>query len=117
VSDADRREIEGRMRDAVLESSAFPEIRYRADRLSDERLAAGRYRLRIGGPLLLHGASQSHQVDVELTVYDDALQIRGESVVRLSDFHIKPVRALAGAIKLKDEVRLTFDLTASKQET
>jgi polyisoprenoid-binding protein YceI len=117
VSDADRREIENRMRVEVLETQSFPEIRYQADRLSDERIAAGRYRLRIGGPLSLHGASRPHQIDVELTVYDDALQIRGETSVRLSDYQIRPVSALAGAIKLKDEVRLAFDLSIPKEET
>ncbi len=117
VGDSDRREIERRTRDEVLESKTFPEIGYRAERLSDYRIGAGRYRLRIGGPLSLHGQAHVHQVDVELTVYDDGLEIRGDTIVRLSDYRIKPVSALAGAIKLKDELRVVFALFARKETT
>ena len=91
VGDADRREIETRMRDDVLETKSFPEITYKAERLADERISAGRYRVRVGGRLSLHGAARPHQLDLDLTVFDDALQIRGDCVLRLSDFQIKPV--------------------------
>lgn len=117
VSDADRLEIETRMRDDVLESRSFPEITYKAERLADERLSPGRYRVRLGGPLTVHGVTRPHQVDVDLTVFDDAIRLRGESALRLSEFRIKPVGALAGAIKLKDELRVAFDLLASKETT
>jgi polyisoprenoid-binding protein YceI len=117
VSQADRREIESRMRDDVLDTRACPEIRYRAERLADERLAAGRYRLRIGGPLTLHGVTHPHQVVAELTVFEDAVRLRGSCALKLSDYQIKPVSALAGAIKLKDELQLVFDLNAHKAET
>ncbi|APW62962.1 YceI family protein [Paludisphaera borealis] len=117
VGVTDRREIESRMRDDVLETRAHPEIRYRAERLADERIAPGRYRIRIGGPLSLHGVTHPHQIDAELTVFNDALQLRGGCALRLSDYQIKPVSALAGAIKLKDELQLTFDLNAPKEET
>lgn len=117
VGDADRREIESRMRDDVLETKSFPEISYQAERLADDRISAGRYRVRIGGPLSIHGVTRPHKVDVDLTVFDDAIQLRGDCAVRLSDFQIKPVGALAGAIKLKDELRIAFDLFAAKETT
>ena len=117
VGDADRREIESRMREDVLETRSFPEISYQAERLSDERISAGRYRVWIGGGLSVHGVTRPYQLDVELTVFEDALQIRGDCALRLSNFQIKPVSALAGAIKLKDELRVVFDLLAPKETT
>jgi hypothetical protein len=34
----------------------------------------------------------------------------------LSDFEIRPVSAAGGTIKLKDELKLSFDIAARKQE-
>jgi hypothetical protein len=37
-------------------------------------------------------------------------------MVSQSDFEIAPVKVAGGALKLKDEVKLTFDIVARKQE-
>ena len=42
------------------------------------------------------------------------VRLTGESTLRLSDYRIRPVTALAGAIRLNDELRLVFDLVAWK---
>jgi polyisoprenoid-binding protein YceI len=110
VGDADRREIEGRMRREVLETAAFPEITYRSVHVAEEATSPGRYRLRIDGRLSLHGVTRPHPVVAELLVFEDGLRLRGESALRMSDYRIRPVTALGGAIKLKDELSLSFDL-------
>lgn len=110
IKPADRREIEERMRSEVLEVQKFPEIGFRAAATADEKLAPGRYRVRLAGELSLHGATRPLRVEMELAVFPDGVQIRGETSVRMSEFGIRPVTALAGTIKLKDEVKLTFDL-------
>ena len=46
----------------------------------------------------------------ELQVFDDGLRLRGECPLRLSDYRIRPVTALGGTIRLKDELKLSFDL-------
>lgn len=112
VKDADRHEIEGTMRRDVLETAAYPDVRYEADEASAETMAPGRYRVRIGGRLSLHGVTRPHPVDAELLVFDDGLRLRGESSLRVSDYRIRPVTALGGTIRLKDELRLSFDLAA-----
>jgi polyisoprenoid-binding protein YceI len=112
VKAADRAEIETRMRGEVLEIATYPEIRYEAAVLAGERASAGQYRLRLGGPLALHGVTRDHQVVAELLIFDDGVRLRGQCPLRLSEFRIKPVTALAGAIKLKDELKVSFDLAA-----
>jgi polyisoprenoid-binding protein YceI len=110
VRDADRREILDRMRRDVLESSRYPTISYQSDGVSSETIGPGRFRVRIGGRLALHGVTGPHRVDAEMQVFGDGIRVLGESPLRLSDHGIKPVTALAGAIKLKDELKVTFDL-------
>ena len=110
LSPADRREIETRMRREVLETAAFPEIVYQAEDVSAHRIGPGQYRLRIGGRLSLHGALHPQPVEAELRIYDDGVQLLGSNLLRLSDYGIRPVTALGGAIKLKDELLVAFDL-------
>ena len=53
VSDSDRREIENRMRTEVLDTSAYPEIAFRAEHAEADSMGSGRYRIRLGGDLSL----------------------------------------------------------------
>jgi polyisoprenoid-binding protein YceI len=112
VSASDLGEIEDRMRRDVLETRAYREITFHGAHLAHEPIAPGRVRLRLGGPLSLHGATFPHQVDLELFIFSDGVRLRGDCPLRLSDYGIKPVTALGGAIKLKDDLRLTFDIVA-----
>jgi polyisoprenoid-binding protein YceI len=112
VSDSDRREIERRMRDEVLETSVYREITYRGRAVRADSIGQGRYRLIIAGDLTLHGVTRPHQVDAELIVFGDGLRLGGGTTLRMSEFGIRPVTALGGTIKLKDELRFTFDLAA-----
>jgi polyisoprenoid-binding protein YceI len=112
VRPADRQEIEGTMRQDVLETAAFPEVAFASDEVSSETVARGRYRVQVGGRLSLHGVVRAHPVAAELVVFDDGLRLRGESPLALSDYRIRPVTAVGGAIKLRDVLRVSFDLAA-----
>jgi polyisoprenoid-binding protein YceI len=112
VKPADRREIEERMRADVLDTRAFPEITFRAEAVATEKLAPGRYRMTLDGPLVLHGYARPHRATAELVMLADGLRLRGETGLRMSDFAIAPVTALGGTIRLQDEVKLAFDLAA-----
>jgi polyisoprenoid-binding protein YceI len=112
ASESDRREIEGRMRDEVLETSRFCEIAYRAAAVEVAPLAPGRYRLRLGGELRLHGVNRRHQLDAELIAFEDGLRLRGDCPLRMSDYGIRPVTALGGTIRLRDDLRVAFDIGA-----
>ena len=112
VKPADRREIEDRMRADVLDTARYPEITYHASPAAAERLAAGRYRMTLEGTLSLRGVSRPHRVAAELAIFGDGLRLRGDTGLRMSDYEIPPVTALGGTIRLRDEVKLTFDLAA-----
>src|SRR5690348_3619981 len=105
VTDLERREIEGRMRDDVLELSRYHALCFRGRATRAEPIDQGRYRLVIGGELTLHGATHPHPIDAELIVFGDGLRLGGGSALRMSEYGVRPVTALGGAIKLKDELR------------
>lgn len=117
VSATDRREIETTMRRDVLETAAFPEVRYEADSADSDCVAQGRYRVTINGRLSLHGVPRDHPVLAELVVFDDGIRLRGESRVSLTQHHIRPVTALGGTIRLKDELNVSFDIAGLAEQS
>jgi polyisoprenoid-binding protein YceI len=112
ISASDRREIERRMWDEVLETSAYREVSYRGRVDRANATGQGRYQIALGGELTLRGVTHPHRIDAELIVFADGLRLGGGCPLRMSDYRIKPVTAVGGTIKLKDELRLSFDIAA-----
>jgi polyisoprenoid-binding protein YceI len=116
ISNKDREEIERRMHDEVLETESFPEIVYECSRASSvQRLSEGLYLVSLDGNLALHGVTRKQSVAARVTVSGDTLRAAGEFTLRLSDYEIRPVSAAGGTVKLKDELKLLFDIAARKQ--
>jgi polyisoprenoid-binding protein YceI len=110
VKDADRHEIEDRMRREVLEVTTYPEIRYEAADIAARATGRGQFTLRINGTLHLHGLTRAQPIDAEMHLFEDGLRIAGGCPLRMPDYGIRPVTALGGTIRLKDELKVTFDL-------
>jgi polyisoprenoid-binding protein YceI len=116
VSDKDRREIEREMRENVLESAQYPEIQYDCSQVSVDNPGNGMESVKLLGRLSLHGATRSQPIQARLAITGDMLHAFGEFTVRQSDYNIKPVSAIGGGLKVKDELRFSFDIVARKQE-
>ena len=112
VRDADRRDIEGRMRGEVLETSLYREVSYRGRAAQADAIGQGHYRLAIDGELSLHGVARPHRMEAELIVFGDGLRLGGRDVLRMSEHRIRPVTAVGGTIKLKDGLTIAFDIAA-----
>lgn len=115
ISDKDRREIQSEMSKNVLETDRFPEIRYESAKVT----ASGNsslYWVTLNGELTLHGVTCPQPVSSRVILNGDSLRASGEFTIRQSDYEIAPVKAVAGTIKLKDELKFTFDILARKQE-
>src|SRR5271157_2910445 len=85
TSDKDRRDIESDMREKVLETAKYPELVYDVSTVS-----------------------------ATLVVSGDILRASGEFSLRQTDYSIKPVSGVGGGLKVKDEVKFTFDIAARK---
>lgn len=109
VRPADREEIERVMRSEVLEVEKYPQIIYRSTEIASDRVTEGWFRCRIRGELSLHGVAKAHALEATVRINDDTLRFSGETSIRMPDFRLKQVSALAGTIKLKEEINLAFD--------
>ena len=114
ISAKDRDEINQRMRGEVLDSASYSDIVYECSRISASKTGEGQYWAALNGELSLHGVTRAQPVSARVTMSGDSLRASGELSLRLSDYQIKPVTAAGGAIKLKDELKLSFEITARK---
>ena len=114
VSNKDRDEIERRMHQEVLESDGYPEIEYQCSKVSASKIGEGQYWVALNGELSLHGVTRTLPVSARVSLNGDVLRATGDFSVRQSDFDLKLVSAAGGTVRVKDEIKLSFDITARK---
>jgi polyisoprenoid-binding protein YceI len=103
VSDKDRAEIQSTMLGPeVLDAQKYPEIAFRST--SAEAAGAGSWK--VNGTLTLRG--QARPITVEVREADG--HYTGTSRFKQTDFGITPVKVAGGTIRVKDEVRIDFDI-------
>ncbi|HMB29821.1 MAG TPA: YceI family protein [Blastocatellia bacterium] len=112
MSEEDRHEIERVTREELLEAARYPEVVFRSAGVSARQVAEGRYQASGAGDLSLHGVTRELAIDVAALVEGDELRAQGGFELRLTDFNIRPISVAGGLLKLKDEVKLSFDILA-----
>jgi polyisoprenoid-binding protein YceI len=115
VSAKDREEIHRRMRDDVFDADSFPEIVYECSKVTASGMS-DRYWVALRGELTLRGITQPALVSAKVSLNGNSLRASGEFTLRQSDFQIPLVTAAAGTIRVKDEVKCTFDILARRQD-
>jgi polyisoprenoid-binding protein YceI len=115
ISEKDREEINRRMHDEALESDSFPEIVFECSRVSASKSGEGQYWVTLNGELSLHGITHIQPISARVSFSGDVLRATGDFSLRQSDYEIRPVTAAGGTIKLKDELKLSFAISARRQ--
>lgn len=107
ASEKDRAEIQETMLGAdVLDTGRYPEIAFRSTAV--EPVSAGAWK--VHGMLTLHGQTK----DVAFAANQTGGSFTRSVVFRQSDFGIKPLRIAGGAIRVKDAVRIQFDIRLAR---
>jgi polyisoprenoid-binding protein YceI len=103
ISAKERGQIQSTMLgSAVLNSSKYPEITFRSTQVQP----AGPDAWNIQGELTLHG--ETHVVPVQ--VRGMGAHYVGSSRFKQTEFGIQPVKVAGGMVRVKDEVRIDFDI-------
>ena len=114
VSEKDRAEITRTMNDQVLEVKRFPEIAFESRQVSGMQLGESLFVVKIESDLFLHGVTRTQTISANVVPADDKLRAYGEFSIKQSDFKIRLVSVAGGALKVKDELKLVFDIIAKK---
>ena len=112
ISGKDRKDIEKTMREDVLQIDRFTEVRFESTGVEGEEVFENQYRVKITGNFTLHGVTNTETIDAQVTVNGDQVRAYGDFTLRQTDYGIKLVSVAGGALKLKDEVKFSFDILA-----
>ena len=115
VSEKDRQEMERAMNDSVLEVARYPEIAFDSSNVSASKAADGQYLVNMVGNLSLHGVTHTQAIPLQVSLTGGLLRAHGEFSVRQTEYAIKPVSVAGGTLKLKDELKCSFDIVARKR--
>jgi polyisoprenoid-binding protein YceI len=116
IKASDRKEMESTMNEKVLQSSKYPTIQFEAVAISAKQLNAGRYQVQMNGTLQLRGVTGKLPVTCQIVLLGDSLRASGDFSLSQSDYGIPLVSVAGGALKLKDELKFSFDIVARKQD-
>lgn len=116
ISAKDLREMERLMNQEVLETAKFPEILYEATNISIAKMADALYSATLKGSLTLHGVSRSLSINARVAFLGSMLRASGDFSLNQTDYDIKPVSVAGGAMKLRDELKFSFEIVARRQE-
>ena len=85
----------------VLDVQQYPTIEFQSTSIDDKNGT-----LAVTGNLTLHG--QTHQVSFEAK--SSGNEFTGSAMVRQTSYGIKPIKIAGGAVSVKDDVRVQFDI-------
>lgn len=106
-SDKDKAQIQSTMTGPeVLDVKSYPEITFRST--SAEPASAGSWTVK--GDLTLHGQTRP----VSVAVKEVNGRYTGSAQLKQTEFGIKPVRVAGGTVKVKDEVKIEFEIELAR---
>jgi hypothetical protein len=106
LSPEKRGEVQQRMLGPdVLDAAHFPQIEFQSTSVEE----AGPGRLLVRGRLSLHGVVRPIAVNVR----SEKGRYVGTSTLKQQEFGISPVSVAGGTVKVKDELRIEFNVTTS----
>ena len=107
AKDSERATIESTMKsDKVLDVVKFPEISFSSNQVE----TSGADHFLVHGSLTLHGVTKP--IDLSVTFSDG--HYRGSVRLKQTDFGITPVKIAGGAVRVKDEIEIVFEIVPSK---
>ncbi len=116
IKSSDRREMQDTMNRDVLQADKYPAITFESTSAGVDKIGDGRYKVALNGSLTLRGVTRNVPVIAQVTTSGDLLlRASGEFSILQSEYGIPPVSVAGGALKLKDELKFSFDIVARKQ--
>ncbi len=115
MSTKDRTELERIMHEQVLESERYPEIKYECNRISASKTEEGQHWVALNGELTMLGTSRSLPISARAFVTGETLKAFGNFSILQSDYGITPVSVGGGTLKVKDQLKFSFDIVGKRQ--
>jgi polyisoprenoid-binding protein YceI len=105
--------INKELREIVLEPAKYPEIVFRSTEVTG-KLEGGRYEVRVGGNLTLHGVTRHIVIPAEVTLTGNDVRAVGKFTIDRGDFGVKATSAVHGLVRVRDKIEFSFDIVGHK---
>ncbi len=105
--------IKKELNEIVMESAKYPEITFHSTEVSGT-LNGAAYQAKIGGDIMLHGVTRHIMIPATVTFDGDTLRAKGEFKLNRKDFNVNATDAFHGTVRVKHDVKFTFDIAAHK---
>lgn len=112
-NDQQKKIIDGELRDIVLEPDKYPEITFKSTEVTAEA-RGGLFKVKLGGDLTLRGVTRRVTIPAEVTLEGDSLRARGEFEIKRGDFKVPATSAFHGTVRVRDRLKIMFDIVARK---
>ncbi len=114
-AEKDRAEVQSTMLgEKVLDCARFPEIKFASTALHLLQSGSDGFHLKLDGTLHLHGVEKTVSVPVRIHVTGEKLTAAGEVDLRQSEYGIVPIKVGGGTVRVKDELKIRFEISAVK---
>jgi polyisoprenoid-binding protein YceI len=112
ISDLERRELHSVLHTKVLESERFPQVTFRSVKVTEIKEEGGKKSFVLQGDLTIHGVTKRVTAPVSMTISGGQLRATGETTLKQTDFGMTPYSGGFGMIKIRDEVKVSFNVVA-----
>jgi polyisoprenoid-binding protein YceI len=115
-SEKDRKEVQETMLgEKVLNAARFPQIQFVSSKVRSVGQKGDATELQVEGTLSLHGVKKLVTLPIRLRVRNGQLSGDGEIALLQSDFGITPIKVGGGTVRVKDKLKISFQIMAQKE--
>ena len=106
--------INKEVNEIVLETQKYPEITFRSTDIK-AKVSAGKFDVRIGGDLTMHGVTKHIEIPATVTLNGDTMRAIGEFETDRKDFNVNATEAFHGFVKVKHHLKFEFDIVGVRE--
>lgn len=112
-SDKDRKQVQATMLGGqVLDAARYPAISFHSTGVMKVQKQGSGWRIVLAGHLQLHGVQKTVALPLSVRLENGELVAQGEVFLLQTDYGITPVRIAGGTVKVKDRLRIHFEIHA-----
>lgn len=106
--------INKELKEIVLETEKYPEMTFKSTNITGKLNPSGVFEARIEGDLTMHGVTRRIVIPAEVKLGGSDLRSTGEFSLERSDFKVKATSAFHGMVRVRDKLKVRFDLVAHR---
>ncbi len=113
ASEKDRADVQAAMQgEKVLNAAKFPEIVFTSTGVTKAEKKGDAWSIIVAGTFQVHGVQKNISLPLKLSVRGEELIAEGEVFFPQSDYGITPIKVGGGSVRVKDRLRIRFQIHA-----